>query len=276
MSIDKAKGIICKPMPKSWHDRHTVNKIEDLDKKTFYRDIVADKKPYFMRYIYPALMKQYNTFIKRTNKNALREFQMTVDEMQALPYSELTDRQKEFLRYYGYRMPVGVGDCVMNKICRRFEQEFDGYVKKHTATTDFDYTIMKNEKQYPSSQFYSVKKLYEEYNKRLQGYAIFSSYERVDEYDSLAEYISMNEWFRNECEKICPNHDTLSNILLDICYTRSATKRFAWSVCGYDIIQNLLNNNHGSILFPVLDDSGDIEFCSNRYTIKTKIIEVDE
>lgn len=263
-------------MPKSWHDRHTVNKIEDLDKKTFYRDIVADKKPYFMRYIYPALMKQYNTFIKRTNKNALREFQMTVDEMQALPYSELTDRQKEFLRYYGYRMPVGVGDCVMNKICRRFEQEFDGYVKKHTATTDFDYTIMKNEKQYPSSQFYSIKKLYEEYNKRLQSYAIFSSYERVDEYDSLAEYISMNEWFRNECEKICPNHDTLSNILLDICYTRSATKRFAWSVCGYDIIQNLLNNNHGSILFPVLDDSGDIEFCSNRYTIKTKIIEVNE
>ena len=275
-AIDKAKGIVCKPMPKSWHDRHTVNKIEDADKKTFYRDIVADKKPYFMRYIYPALMKQYNTFIKRTNKNALREFQMTVDEMQALPYSELTGRQKEFLRYYGYKMPVGIGDCVMNRICRRFEEEFDGYVKKHTSSTNFNYTIMKNERQYSSNQFYSIKKLYEEYNKRLQNYAIFTNYERVDEYDSLAEYINMNEWFRSGCEEICPNHETLSNILLDICYKRSATKRFAWGVCGHDIIQNLLRNNNGVISFPVLDDSGDIEFCGNRYMIKAKTIEVYE
>lgn len=28
-AIDKAKGIICKPMPRTWHDRHAANKIED-------------------------------------------------------------------------------------------------------------------------------------------------------------------------------------------------------------------------------------------------------
>lgn len=274
-AIDKAKGIVCKPMPRSWHDRHTVNKIEDPDKKTFYRNIVADKKPYFMRYIYPALMKQYNTFIKRTNKNALREFQMTVDEMEALPYGELSDRQKEFLRYYSYRMPVGVGDCVMNKICRRFEQEFDEYVKKHTTSTDFDYTIMKSGKQYPSSQFYSIKKLYEEYNKRLQSYAIFTSYEKVNEYDSLAEYIRMNEWFKSECDKICPNQSTQSDILLDVCYTRSSTKRFVWGICKDEIIASLLRRNNNTISFPVLDELGDVEFAGNSYTIRTKIIEVD-
>ena len=92
-AIDKAKGIICKPMPKSWHDRHTVNKIEDDDTKRFYRSIVADKKPYFMRYIYPSLMKQYNTYIKNTNRNALREFQMTVDEMMSMPFENLSERK---------------------------------------------------------------------------------------------------------------------------------------------------------------------------------------
>lgn len=80
-AIDKAKGIICKPMPRTWHDRHAANKIEDDELRDFYRSIVADKKPYFMRYIYPALMKQYNQYIKNTNRNCLREFQMTVDEL---------------------------------------------------------------------------------------------------------------------------------------------------------------------------------------------------
>ena len=155
-AIDKAKGIICKPMPKSWHDRHTVNKIEDDDTKRFYRSIVADKKPYFMRYIYPSLMKQYNTYIKNTNRNALREFQMTVDEMMSMPFENLSERQRDFLRYYSYRMPVGVGNCIMNKICRRFEQEFDGHIGRHNASVKFDYTIMKSGNEYSTSQFYAV------------------------------------------------------------------------------------------------------------------------
>lgn len=64
IAIDKAKGIIAKPMPREWHDRHSVNLIEDTDTRRFYLKLVADKKPYFMRLIYPALMKQYNTYIK--------------------------------------------------------------------------------------------------------------------------------------------------------------------------------------------------------------------
>ena len=30
-------------MPKSWYDRHVVNKFDDDSKKDFYRSIVADK-----------------------------------------------------------------------------------------------------------------------------------------------------------------------------------------------------------------------------------------
>ena len=61
---DKAKGIVCKPMPRDWHDKHAVNKIESTAQRDFFRSIVASRKPYFMRYIYPSLMKEYNTYIK--------------------------------------------------------------------------------------------------------------------------------------------------------------------------------------------------------------------
>lgn len=275
-AIDKAKGIICKPMPKSWHDRHTVNKIEDDDTKRFYRSIVADKKPYFMRYIYPSLMKQYNTYIKNTNRNALREFQMTVDEMMSMPFENLSERQRDFLRYYSYRMPVGVGNCIMNKICRRFEQEFDGHIGRHNASVKFDYTIMKSGNEYSTSQFYAVKRLYEDYNKRLQNYMVFADYERVDECDSIFEISTMNSDFRRECFSACPNEQTLCDIILDICYSKNSTKKFAWSMCGETIINNLLSKNNFAISFPVIDANGDISYSGEQYSLKTKTIEVNE
>ncbi len=271
-AIDKAKGIIAKPMPKEWHDRHSVNTIEDTDKRRFYQKLVADKKPYFMRHIYPALMKQYNTYIKNTNKSAMREFQMTVDEMLELPVENLTNRQRDFLRYYHSRMPVGDHDCVMNRICRRFENEFDGYLGRHNADTEFDYTIMKSGTEYSKSQYNAILKLYENYNKRLRSYAVFANYERVDEYDSFSRMFEMKTEFIGECTKICQNRFALCDIILDICYRRSSTKRFAWEMCGDEIIQNLLAKNENFITYPTLDNTGDIQFAGNRFSIiKQKI-----
>lgn len=275
-SIDKAKGIVCKPMPRLWYDRHAVNKIEDLAQRELYRKIVADKKPYFMRYIYPALMKQYNTYIKNTNKNALREFQMTIDELYRIPIEETTEKQRDFLRYYEYRMPVGTSDCVMNKICKRFEEEFDGYISKHNTSVKFDYTIMRSSAKYTPRQYSSIKKLYDDYNNRLAGYSIFANYERIDECDTGIALSMMNDDFRKECNKICTNSNTLCNIILDICYTKNSTKRFAWSMCGSEIIHNLLAKNSNQISYPVMDTDGDIKFCGNTFREEITTIEVNE
>ena len=111
---------------------------------------------------------------------------MTVDELRMIPADELTERQSDFLRYYDYRMPVGTGDCVMNKICKRFEQEFDGYIRKHNSKIKFDYTIMKNASEdYTTTQYRAIKKLYEDYNKKMQSYTVFAQSEKIDKYDAL-------------------------------------------------------------------------------------------
>ena len=267
-AIDKAKGIICKPMPRSWHDRHSANKIEDDCQREFYRSIVAAKKPYFMRYIYPSLMREYNTYVNNTNRNALREFQMTVKEMCATPYRELTDRQREFLKYYDYRMPVGTGDCVMNRICRKIESRFDGYIGRRNKEAKFDYEIMKSDAKYTTQQFYNIKRLYDDYNKRLKNYAVFACYERVDEYDSMTELSTMDSEFRKQCEIICPNEESLCNIILDLCYKKNSTRRFAWSMCGHTIINNLLKKNNNLISYLQLDDDGDIEFGGNKFRLE--------
>lgn len=264
-SIDKAKGVVSKPMSRTWYDRHAVNQIENDDIRLLYRKIVAARKPYFMIYIYPDLMRQYKTYIRNTASACMREFRISIDELQSMPYSKLTDRQKEFLHYYEKNMPVGRNKCVMNRICERFEKEFDASLNRYIRPYDFDYTIMKSFSPYTKSQYYTIKHLYDEYNKKLSGYAVVSNYERIDKDDSLAGLKMMTDEFKAACYNVCPNALSLCDILLDICYKKDATKRFAWNLCGDIIIGNLLYNNGNTVSFPVLDPDGDIEFRGNKF-----------
>lgn len=271
-AIDKAKGIIAKPMPKSWHDRHHALAIEDTERRKLYLSILADRKPYFMRYIYPDLAKQYNTYIKNTNKKAKRQFQMTIDELLEIDPLELDDEQAEFIHYYAKCMPVGIGNCVTNRICKRFEEAFDGYVGKHNATTEFDYTIMKSGAEYSQSQYNSILRLYEDYTKRLQNYAVYAARERVDADEAVSHISMMRYEFTEACGHACSNATTLCDIILDICYKKSSSKRFAWSICQDEIIDNLLRNTDGLIRFPSPDKDGDIEFCGNLFAVHEKKI----
>ena len=274
-AIDKAKGIICKPMPRYWHDRHSVNQIEDLDERRFALSIVADKKPYFMRLIYPDLMKRYNKYITNTNKNCLREFGCTISELQSIAKDELTERQADFLRYYKVSMPVGTNDCVMNKICRRFEDTFDKRLKRPEDSI-FDHSIMKSGATYNKNQYYAILSLYNSYNKRLQNYIVFTRYERIDDYERMAAISSIEEEFRRSCDLVCSNEKVLCDIILDICYKKNSTKRFAWGMCQDLIIENLLEHNDYEINYPSADPSGDIYYAGSRFSYRRKKLEVQE
>lgn len=273
-AIDKSKGIVAKPMPRYWHDRHSVNQIEDPEERRLQLSIVADKKPYFMRYIYPTLSRQYNTYIKTTNKNARREFGMSIDELEQIPEESRTDRQNDFIRYFYSRIPVGIGDCVMNKICRRFEQEFDGYLKKSRSDSKFDFSILKSNVEYTKPEFNMISKLYESYRKRLQQFVVFRTYERVDDYDAVAYVDELRVEFERECDIVCPHHRTQCDILLDLCYTKMYSKKFAWEMCGDQMITNLFERNGGKITYLTLDDDGVVKFRGMRFRIEEMDAEV--
>ena len=87
-AIDKTKGIDAKPMPKEWYDAG-VNKIlesdseEDIKRKKFNMTILADRKPYFMNYIYPADMIRYKNYVNSSNKKCITEFKMSISSLLA-------------------------------------------------------------------------------------------------------------------------------------------------------------------------------------------------
>ena len=272
-SIDKAKGIICKPMPYEWHDRRGAMDIADPEERAFNRSIVADRKPYFMRYIYPDLAKQYQQYVKSTERNALREFGKTVPEIMASPYASMSDREKEFLHYYEQRMPVGVGDCVMNRICRKFERAFDGFIGITSANSNFDYTIYKSGTPYTQRQYDAIRNLFNEYNNRIRNYKILTYSNAVDKDEQEEQISHMQTEFRRECLEQCSNEKALCDIVLDICYSKTATKKFAWDMCYGVIVENLVEHNNGRICFPSRCDDGEIIYCGERFTMLQTTLE---
>lgn len=272
-SIDKAKGIISKPMPTSWYNRHGIDKDQLGEKFSLYKEIVAERKPFFMVYIYPSLMRQYHTYVRDTNKNAMRRYGMSLKTIEDLPLSSLSDDMVDFVQKYRRHMPVGFGDCVMNTVCRKFETEFDRYVSKKRKEIPFDYNILRNDSDYSSAHYNAIKRLMSDYDRKLQEYSVVSDYSRVDTEDVCESDITIiDDTFRSACAQACPDEDELCNIVLDLCYSKEKTKQFAWKMCGNVIVRNLLNKREGVICYPTKDLNGEIKWKSGRYSVVNSVV----
>ena len=263
-------------MPRSWYDTHVqILKGDNSDKanmlRELYMNIAADKKPYFMRYIYPTLMSDYTTYIKKTDQKCLMEFNMTVSELKRKPVDELTDDQKSFLKYYNERLPVSDGDCVMNRICRRVEEFVEKGVKSRLSECSFDYSFMKSGHEYTDSQYYAIVKLYNEHKEIVQSYKREASNKRSAERGvTESQRQSLARLFRSRCFAVCSNEETLCDIILDVCYKREGTKQFAWDVCGRAIFANLFRNSGGVVEYPRRDPDGDIEYAGEKFSLAWK------
>lgn len=263
-------------MPDYWYNM-SKNKIKDNDtpedvaKKKFNASICADKKPYFTNYIYPEQMAEYNQYIKSTNQKCRMCFQMSVDELMAR--SNKTEEQKSFLHWYKTMMPVNDNGSVMNRICHYIENEFDGYFTEVKSNASFDYTIMKSGVEYSKNDYNKIKKLYDDYLKRSVEFQIKSKQQRLDKEDTSIQFLIMREDFKQECQKICPNEYELCDIILDMCYTSTHSKQFAWEICVDTIIHNLLEKNNNEITFVTKDENGTIEYCGEKFiTGKIKVV----
>ncbi|SHO53683.1 hypothetical protein [Anaerocolumna xylanovorans] len=275
-AIDKAKGIISRPRPSEWFD-YRFNEIklndteEEKSKKEFNQNITADKKPYFMRYIYPQLMKSYNDYLESSNQKCICEFKLTLNELIEKPNK--TIQECDFLDYYEKRMPVSNYNCIVNKICRILEDQFDNYLINFKSDAEFDYSILKSDSTYTKQQYKTINTLYKEYCDELQKHQQRAKRERLNKDDINETRNILMQNFMQKCLTACPDDNVLTNIVLDICYSSKKSKQFAWDICGRTIIENLLKQNDYMIWYPKESDEGDIEFNGKKFIMKNKKLE---
>lgn len=253
-------------MPKYWYDRAAIWKDENMtdDEKEFQSRIVADKKPYFMRYIYPSVTKSWKKYVQSSEGKCLSLFDRELKDL-ITSADELSDDEAEFVENYFRYLPVGVGDCVMNKICRRFEEEFDNYMAKYKPGSEFDYTIMKSGMRYDASQKSKVKKLFGDYMDRVETYMKRVHAERIAYDDKVETRRNLIYDFKRQALNVCSNQYQLCDIILDIVYTKECSKQFAWDLVPDVIVENLARNNGGVIYIPEKNENGDVRFRGETY-----------
>jgi len=266
-TIDKTKGIVCKQMPKYWYDNHSIGTECAEEDVEFQRAVVASRKPYFMRYIYPQIMKDYREFMRKANLSCLAKFCMSLDELDALPADQRTEDMDRFLGNCERFMPVGDHNCTMNRICRRVEQRMDGSDAEDTAPQSFDCSIMKSGVKYNKHTYYSFKQLYDEHFRLLADLAQ-DERSRSNSKGSQQGYREiMAEEFRRKADAIFGSSAEKCDIAIDVCYHRNSAKQFAWDLAGDEILENLVVAAGGVIEYPVLDPDGDIEYRGERYSM---------
>ena len=292
-AIDKTKGIDAKPMPKQWNswlsNRILKKIINEEDKTVTYEQIeltqrekrrraenqkmIADKKPYFMRYIYPKSDKEFKQYIKHTSEKCKMKFDLSLLELQNK--KNPTTEEKKFLDYYESHFPLGMSPCVINRICWKIESEFDDKLKEQ-LNNDFDFTILKSlDSDYDKSTYHKIEKIYKQYRICSSKFTQQAKSERIKSDERRIMRYMLKNTFEKMCMEICPNEDILCNIIVDMCYKSNSSKQFAWDMCGKVFIKNLLKKNNYKIYFPEHCNDGDILFHGERYKIKTCDVNVE-
>lgn len=276
-AIDRAKGIIAKPMPQYWYSKSACSKLpNDTEEQTHFKElclkIVAETKPYFMKYVYPDLMAKYNKYIRDTNSKCIREFKMSLLDLIQKPNKTIPE--KEFVEYYKKLMPVGDNPCTINRISWLFEDTFNLRHKKYGKNRSFDYSILKSGVTYSNRDYQKIAEIKSRYDDSVKCFQKMANTRRLDKDEVNVNRIIMLQNFKAACEEICPNEKELCDIIIDLCYSSSKSKQFAWDICGEIIIENLLEKNDNTINYPVsVKSDGEFEFGGEQFIMCQKKLE---
>ena len=273
--IDAVKGAWSRSMPKHWVD-HKANIIHDDDTEEMIKRKQRDqklvvKKPFFFIYNYDYLKKEYNKYIKNVNANAQLRFGQSLDTL--LESTEHTDDEANFIENYYKYMPVDCSPGIINRICWKIEDEFKSMDVLPDA--NFDYHILTSGVTYTKAEFEAIEELYNEYivsiRKIKKYYANKNDNDASD--DMVSDLFLIKETWTEKCLSICSNMKVLTNILLEICYNVSGSKAMVWDICGEQIINNLLEKNNNTFMFPTKDAFGDIEFDGDYFSIMEVVVD---
>ncbi len=279
-AIDKAKGIKIEPMPKHWTKKLSKKPdgMSDYD-FSFFNEIVADRKPYFFRYLYKKENVKYIDYLQKKNDKCLTRFKRSIYTILETPNDELTDDERNYLNeeFYKY-MPLIDNNGRMNKICHYMEKNLlEIKRKRHVKTPDnilwfmyHDHNLNFNQEDidYMNKQYLEFKQVKKD----------FKIGKNNDFADSTSAVNNFNKYPTLMCEKISDkfigNIEYACDLALYVCYElhSSRTKDFCWDIFGNQIVKNIRQNTTTPAKIPVLDEeNGSISYLGKKY----RIMEVD-
>lgn len=278
-SIDKAKGIKIEPMPKHWTKR--VSKCPEgvsEDEFNFCNSIVADRKPYFFRYLYPKENAKYIDYVNKEDYYCKMKFFRTLEELLSLPDEELSVAEKDY-KYNKYLRYIPLIDYNgrMNKLCHYMENNLMEIKKKRREKTPDNVLAMmysgKNN-NFATDDVESMNSFYLDYKKAKD---LFKMKRKNGFEDSSAAVNVFNDTIKNLqhilVDDIGESIEYQCDLAIYVCYELhpSRTKDFCWELFGNQIVRNIKANSPTNAHLPIPCESGDIEYLGKKY----KCVEVN-
>lgn len=273
--IDKAKGIVTEPLPKSWWEM-SENRIrnddspEEIERKKLYARLCANKKPYFFAYNYSHLKSEYDNFVKTAKTNAMSIYKKDLNDfIREYENNELTNEDEiKFMENYLYKLPLDRSKSTMNRICWAIEDEFDNV--DLFKDVEFNCSIIQNNTPYDQNTYNVIKHICKSYKPALQlakkHAAVIPDCTGEDNGWESVDIILQNlvENLHNHCS----NEEELCEILVDLCYKNGISKQILWKTCGDTIIQRLLKSHDYKMTYPYKNDNGEFWCQGIKYSMR--------
>ena len=287
--IDSAKnGLPPRPIPSFWLNPNCeeLNIWEDKEEGVlknltdeefefieFNKRILTDRKPYYFRYIYQESDRQYREFVDVMEDGALMGFGKSIKEIRET--KNKTVKEIEFLERFDEKVPLSNNPCIINKIAKIVEDEFDDTFSTRRYKKDFNYSVYKynTKKKATPSQIKEVCRLYEDYKTIIKSKKNNLASTKEEGMNKTNE---MFDELQRELREIIIDEEVLVNTLIDLSYGKNkVTKAFAWCLGGAEILRCMLSKNNNEIHFPIRDENGDIEFDGEKFKM-TKVVIKEE
>lgn len=272
--IDRAKGLVVKDFPEHWTKWQNPDKPNDKFTKEeieFNNKLLIEKRPYFMKYLYPKYKVEYNEHRKRYDYLCYRLYGIHIDEL--LNLENKTEEQTELAEKYNRFNPFLETDCPMNNICRYMEKEVAEIkinAKKKSPDYIFDILFNKNI-EITEDQIKEMEKVYKRYKKRnSQNKNMKNTLKAEGENLQVRE-----ELFDLNFDYISDDIQRLANLAVYVNYYLypSSSKNFCWDLFGDGIVLNIYDNSNYNFKLPILDENGSIEYMGKKYENKGVDIE---
>ena len=274
--IDKAKiGRDVKGIPKIWVKRQKIE--EDDDEQTrLYKErfnyLCLDRHPYFFIYRYADTRRKYRNHMDTYRRWCKSSFRMTLEELLSL--EKKSPEQVDFLTGFFKYMPVIDSDSTMNRLCHYIEG-INMNVRSHLKVKegeDMRHIFVSDDIEWNEERYQLVVEAHKKYCKECVtlnhlGQSHFD-FENSKGYDFFASmFIGMLYSYINE---VCSNVYEAIAYLAHYMYVErdSANKEMLWQTYAQEIHSIIKSKNNGYVLFPMLDEDGDIEYLGRRYSMK--------
>ena len=268
--IDRAKlGIKQPQLPAAWKKHIKVN-ADDTDvvkaEKYKHNSMVISKKPYFFRYLYPELNKQYKQYENAYNIICKDMFGIKLKRLLATP--DKTNEQKTLVRRYQKYSPLIVSNCVMNILCKEFENiDFDIKFKRDGVNM---LPLFENEGFVCDAEKLTVfKQAYREFNNKKSIRALDELFPDKETGAAKDVYFTISDYLKDEIrEKVYALKLTPKEMMFYVGQLSKEYSKFNWNF-AWDLLGNSVVDiiDFGPSFAPIRSDTG-IEYLGSKYELK--------